>query len=92
VDVAFRLRINRWQGEERLQLELVGLRPSGGGEVVLQRRERTYWCRRDGDDLLIRNEAGEELRSPASAAASSKTHPYLQGLFNEAALALGLAA
>jgi len=93
VDVAFRLRNNLWRGEERLQLELVGLRPSGGGEVVLQRRGRTYWCRRDGDDLLICNEAGEELRSPASAAgACSNTHPYLQGLFNEAALAFGLAA
>jgi len=57
--VALRLRINRWQGEERLQTSTGGLRPSGGGEVVLQRRERTYWCAAMGNDLLIRrNEAG----------------------------------
>jgi single-stranded-DNA-specific exonuclease len=61
LDIAYRLRLDRWQGEERLQLELVALRASGGDEVVLQRRARTYWCRRQGESLLIRNAAGEEL-------------------------------
>ena len=63
IDVAYRLRLDRWQGEERLQLELVGLRAAAedSGEVVLQRHARTYWCRRDGDQLVVRNAAGEEL-------------------------------
>ena len=33
VDVAYRLRMDRWQGEERLQLELVGVRPAGNAGV-----------------------------------------------------------
>ncbi|MFM8605876.1 MAG: single-stranded-DNA-specific exonuclease RecJ [Cyanobium sp.] len=61
LDIAYRLRLDRWQGQERLQLDLVALRASGGDEVVLQRQSRTYWCRRQGESLLIRNAAGEEL-------------------------------
>jgi single-stranded-DNA-specific exonuclease len=93
VDVAFRLRLDRWQGEERLQLDLAGLRPAGSDsgagpdEVVLQRRQRRYWCRREGDGVVVRNAAGEEIRSDAAAA-----HPYLRSLLEEAATALGLAA
>ena len=62
VDVAWRLKLDHWQGEERLQLEVVGLRPRGGDEVVLRHRRRSYWCRRQGEHLLIRNAAGEELQ------------------------------
>jgi single-stranded-DNA-specific exonuclease len=95
VDVAFRLRLDRWQGEERLQLDLAGLRPagndsgsgSGSDEVVLQRRQRRYWCRREGDGVVVRNAAGEEIRSDTGA-----DHPYLRSLLEEAATALGLAA
>ncbi|MCT0231606.1 single-stranded-DNA-specific exonuclease RecJ [Synechococcus sp. CS-1324] len=101
VDVAYRLRSNHWQGEERLQLEVVGLRPSGSGEVVLRRKQRTYWCRRAGQAVKIRNEAGEEISSGEIGLGSglnsgmeggAERHPYLKGLFEEAALALGLAA
>ena len=93
VDVAFRLRCDHWQGVERLQLELVGLRPSGGGEVVLRRRQRTYWCRQVGETIRIRNETGEELSSANPGNDDqAEQHPYLKGLFEEAALALGLAA
>jgi len=99
VDVAYRLRLNSWQGEERLQLELVGLRPSGGDTVRLQRRDRTYWCSREGEELVIRNAAGEELRGRPlgeggvlQADHPRGDHPYLQSLLQEAALALGLAA
>ncbi len=99
LDVAYRLRLNRWQGEERLQLELVGLRPSGGAAVRLQRRDRTYWCCRQGEELVIRNAAGEELRGRPSGADGGLEadhprgdHPYLRSLLQEAALALGLAA
>jgi single-stranded-DNA-specific exonuclease len=94
VDVAYRLALNSWQGEERLQLELVGLRPSAGGasgsnEVVLKRRDRTYWCRREGSGVVVRNAAGEEL---TSAEASSHAHPYVRALMQDAAIALGLVA
>jgi single-stranded-DNA-specific exonuclease len=103
VDVAFRLRMDRWQGEERLQLEVVGLRPSSGDTVVLMRRQRTYWCQKEGDGVLIRNDAGEHIRSQnlewMEATQQNGTereirtsHPYLQALFRDAAVALGLTA
>jgi single-stranded-DNA-specific exonuclease len=87
VDVAYRLQRNRWQGRERLQLELVGLRPHPGAEVVLERGQRLYWCRRQGEGLVVRNAAGEELSSD-----STPEHPYLRALLQDAAMALGLAA
>ncbi len=104
VDVAFRLRVNRWQGEERLQLEVVALRASGGEEICLQRRARVYWCRRHGDGLLIRNGAGEELLAKPEGGPGEAinlapcpdhpqaAHPYLRSLVQDAAMALGLVA
>ncbi len=103
VDVAYRLRLDRWQGEERLQLEVVGIRPSSGDTVVLLRRERTYWCQRQGNGLVIRNDAGEQIhwgdqellansRDKVSGAEGNKVHPYVQALFRDAAVALGLLA
>jgi single-stranded-DNA-specific exonuclease len=89
VDVAFHLRLNRWQGKEQLQLELRGLRASSSEQVLLLRRERRYLVRREGDELVIRNAAGEEMRGNA---ASSGQHPYVRALFQDAAMALGLAA
>jgi single-stranded-DNA-specific exonuclease len=81
---------------ERFQLEIEAIRCSGGDGVVLQRRDRTYWCRRQGDTVVIRNAAGEELQSvmaPGAAAlivADAPPHPYVQGLLREAAMALGM--
>ena len=99
VDVAYHLRLDRWQEQERLQLDLVALRPRQGEEVVLQRRERTYWCRREGDGLVIRNAAGEERRldgvpgvTGSPSLRTSDTNPSLQRLFRDAAMALGLTA
>ncbi|MCP9848677.1 single-stranded-DNA-specific exonuclease RecJ [Cyanobium sp. Morenito 9A2] len=93
VDVAFRLRLDRWQGQERLQLELAGVRCSGGGEVLLRRRERSYWCRRQGEGLLIRNAAGEEVQAAiAPTGTAGGEHPYIRSLLQEAAVALGLVA
>lgn len=89
VDVAFRLRRDTWQGETRFQLELVALRPGGGEEVVLRRRERHYHCRRQGDAVVIRNAAGEE---PCGRPDEEQPHPYLRALVQEAAMALGLSA
>jgi single-stranded-DNA-specific exonuclease len=101
LDIAYRLRLDRWQGQERLQLDLVALRASGGDEVVLQRCERTYWCQRQGELLLIRNAAGEELRIALTQALGADeldeehpclVHPYVRGLARDAAQALGLIA
>jgi single-stranded-DNA-specific exonuclease len=104
VDVAFRLRVNRWQGEEKLQLEVVALRASGGEEICLQRRARFYWCRRHGDGLVIRNGAGEELLAKPEGGPGEAinlapcpdhpqaAHPYLRSLVQDAAMALGLVA
>ncbi|MFM7674712.1 MAG: single-stranded-DNA-specific exonuclease RecJ, partial [Synechococcus sp.] len=99
LDIAYRLRLDRWQGQERLQLDLVALRASGGDEVVLQRSERTYWCRRQGEGILIRNAAGEELLSlpdgrltAGESGPEHAEHPYLRTLAREAAMALGLVA
>jgi single-stranded-DNA-specific exonuclease len=92
LDVAYRLRCDRWQGQERLQLELLAVRPSSGGEVVLRRSERSYRCRRLDTTLVIRNESGEEVCSPigAEAGTTPELHPYVQSLMREAAVALGL--
>ena len=108
VDVAYRLVLSRWQERERLQLDLTGLRPAGAASapVLLQRQNRTYWCRRDGDDLVVSNTAGQEVRRPLEASGDSdgggaavdggstadQHHPYLKSLLDDAALALGLAA
>jgi single-stranded-DNA-specific exonuclease len=94
VDVAYRLRLDRWQGEERLQLELTGIRPSCGEEVVLQRNSRTYWCRRQGEGLVIRNAEGAELVAANASGEFNEDdrHPYVRALMREAAMALGLTA
>jgi single-stranded-DNA-specific exonuclease len=72
------------------------------------RRQRTYWCQREGDGVLIRNDAGEQIRAQnqewleasqqndteqnGKEKASATSHPYLQALFRDAAVALGLTA
>ena len=100
LDVAFHLRLNRWQGKDQLQLELRGLRASSSDTLVLQRRERRYLVRREGDTLVIRNAAGEELRGRTSPDEGGVLavehpqagHPYVRSLLQEAAMALGLTA
>ena len=97
VDVAFQLRLNRWNGEERLQLELTAVRPSSGDTLLLQRRDRQYWVHRDGQALVIRNAAGDELRGEAGSEGLCSDHPqgqhpYVRALLQDAAMAMGLAA
>jgi single-stranded-DNA-specific exonuclease len=88
VDVAYHLRMDRWQGEDRLQLELVALRPGLVDGVLLRHRQRNYHCCRQGEGVLIRNDAGLELR--ANLDDDESQHPYLRQLVQVAALALGL--
>ena len=95
VDVAYRLVRDHWQGRDRLQLELVGLRPSAEPQapVQLKRQQRTYWCQQQGEMVVVRNAAGQELRQSLEDLDSAELdHPYLRSLLNEAAVALGLAA
>jgi len=97
VDVAYQLRLNRWQGQEQLQLELRGLRASTRDTLLLRRRQRDYWVHREGDTVIIRNAAGAELRGQAGGAGlqldhPQADHPYLRALVLEAAMALGLTA
>lgn len=100
VDVAFQLRLNRWNGTEQLQLELAALRASSGDTLLLERSNRHYWVSRDGDALVIRNAAGDELRGQPDEATSggfhsnhpNNDHPYVQALLQDAAMAMGLAA
>ena len=56
---------------------------------MLQHHNRTYWCRREGEGLVVRNAAGDEL---TSAEGASHDHPYVRALMQDAALALGLVA
>lgn len=98
VDVAYRLRQDSWQGERRLQLDLVAVRPSHAEEdgVVLLRGDRLYRCALQGKGLVIRNAAGDELRSSLTwegsraQPQSEGEHPYVRALLEEAAMALGL--
>jgi single-stranded-DNA-specific exonuclease len=99
VDVAYRLRKDDWQGQQRLMLELVALRPShlASEGVVLQRGDRFYRCALREESLVIRNAAGEEVRSRLTWEGSwahpqsEGAHPYVRTLFQEAVMALGLA-
>jgi single-stranded-DNA-specific exonuclease len=99
VDVAYRLRQDAWQGQERLLLDLVAIRPSHHSEdgVVLLRGDRLYRCALQGEGLVIRNAAGQEVRSNLTWEGSwahpqsDGAHPYLRSLFQEAVMALGLA-
>ncbi|MEY3768349.1 MAG: single-stranded-DNA-specific exonuclease RecJ, partial [Cyanobacteriota bacterium] len=52
---------------------------------------------RDGQELVIRNAAGEELRGEAGSEGISSEHPhgqhpYVRALLQDAAMAMGLAA
>jgi single-stranded-DNA-specific exonuclease len=58
LDIAYRLRLNEWNGEVTVELELIGARrpahPAATSEFTYN--ERRYVCK------LIRHDAGQELR------------------------------
>lgn len=69
LDIAYKLRLNEWQGDVSLELELVGVRlPDQTGrsqEVSFTHSDRTYTCqlihRQPGPELRIRNRDGKLL-------------------------------
>ncbi|MFZ4567029.1 MAG: single-stranded-DNA-specific exonuclease RecJ [Prochlorococcaceae cyanobacterium] len=92
LDLAFHLVLDSWQGRERLQLELVALRPAAEGRVLLQRGRRLYDCRREGQTVTIRNPEGQELRHVCDGSSPLPGHPATAALVHQAAHALGLLA
>ena len=92
LDLAFHLVLDSWQGRERLQLELVALRPAAEGRVLLQRGRRLYDCRREGQTVTIRNPEGQELRHVCDGGSPLPEHPATAALVHQAAHALGLVA
>ena len=96
VDVIFRLTLNRWQGEERLQLEVVALREHFSS-MVLQRGNQLYTCRRHGDrGMELVNQAGDRLKvncldnGVLESDDIRSSHAYVAGLLQDAAIGLGL--
>jgi single-stranded-DNA-specific exonuclease len=92
LDLAFHLVLDSWQGRERLQLELVALRPAAEGRVLLQRGRRLYDCRREGQTVTIRNPEGQELHHVCGGDSPLPQHPATAALVQQAAHALGLVA
>jgi len=92
LDLAFHLVLDSWQGRERLQLELVALRPAAAGRVLLRRGPRLYDCRREGQAVTIRNPEGQELRHVCDGRTPLPEHPATAALVHQAAHALGLVA
>lgn len=96
IDLVFRLCMNRWQGEERLQLEVQALRPHHD-TVQLEQSGKTYCCEQvdestftltnsDGAKLQVRQEnTGQFVCSDSKA-----SHPYVASLIRQAAIGLGL--
>ncbi|MCP4972975.1 MAG: single-stranded-DNA-specific exonuclease RecJ [Prochlorococcus sp.] len=96
IDVAFRINVNRWQGEKRLQLEVLALREHRS-EIELKRQGKTYRCsnKKEGE-LVLTNNLGDSLKAKLSeegilnCSDTRSKHPYVESLIQEASLALGL--
>ena len=95
-DVAFQIGMNRWQGEDRLQLDVKALRQHSSS-VALQRGQQTYLAQRLGPSgLKLRNGEGDELEAQlinnGQLVCSDRraNHPQVRQLLEEACLGLGL--
>ncbi len=96
VDVAFRININRWQGEETLQLEIQALREHHA-TLDLHRSKGIYRCRRqEGNAVEISNPSGESLSGSVNRQGVVQSednrarHPYVAELIRDACIGLGL--
>jgi single-stranded-DNA-specific exonuclease len=95
-DVAFQIGVNRWQGENRLQLDVKAMRQHSTS-VVLQRGQQNYVAHRLGSSgLKLRNRDGEELEAQLMSDGqltckdAKGNHPQVRQLLEEACLGLGL--
>ena len=96
VDVAFHLKRNRWQGEDRLQLELKALRKHCSS-LKLNCNGRIYSAERGkNQEVVLTNQEGQRIKALVNANGRVKSkdksadHPYVVSLLGEAALGLGL--
>ena len=96
LDVAFKVNLNRWQGEAKLQLEIQALREHHAS-LDLRRSNGVYRCRRQGEsELEILNRSGEKLSIRVNSQGVFESednrarHPYVADLIREACIGLGL--
>ena len=96
LDVAFKVNLNRWQGEAKLQLEIQALREHHAS-LDLRRSNGVYRCRRQGEsELEILNPSGEKLSIRVNSQGVFESednrarHPYVADLIREACIGLGL--
>ena len=96
VDVAFRISLNRWQGEAKLQLEIQALREHHAC-LDIHRGLGVYRCTSPhGTTVEIRNPSGERLSGLVNSNGVFESednrarHPYVAGLIQDACIGLGL--
>lgn len=96
VDVAYRISLNRWQGEAKLQLEIQALREHHAC-LDLHRGLGVYRCTRPDDaTVVIENPSGERLSGLVNSNGVFETedsragHPYVADLIRDACIGLGL--
>ena len=96
IDLAFRLSLNRWQGEERLQLEVEALR-AHHPSMEIERMGHRYSCEQVRSSCIsMTNPAGESLvvsfgdDGLHQCDDKRASHPYVAGLIEEAAIGLGM--
>ena len=66
LDLAFRISLNRWKGEKRLQLEVKALR-AHAAEINLLHGDRWYEAERKTATMLLRNDQGREIEGSVGA-------------------------
>ncbi len=96
VDVAYRISLNRWQGEAKLQLEIQALREHHAC-LDLHRGLGVYRCTSPDDaTVVIENPSGERLSGLVNSNGAFETedsragHPYVADLIRDACIGLGL--
>ena len=96
VDVAYRISLNRWQGEAKLQLEIQALREHHAC-LDLHRGLGVYRCTSHDDATVeIENPSGERLSGLVNSNGVFETedsragHPYVADLIRDACIGLGL--
>jgi single-stranded-DNA-specific exonuclease len=95
-DVAYRISVNRWQGEQRLQLELKAIRIHSDS-VMLQRGPRNYVAKQiSSSEFTLTNSDGRSLQATINDDHSLVSNDELANdarvtqLLEEAVLGLGL--